>query len=64
MRACVRMCAYIRLYDYCIISLYIRAQFVSTRVRTCVRTCVRTYVHANIHAYVCAGACASASARV
>ena len=62
--ACVRACAYICMCYYCSVSLYVRAQFVSRRVRTCVHIGVCTYVHSNVNAYACAGACAYASAFV
>ena len=48
---CVRACAYICMCYYCIVSLYVRAQFVSTRVRTCVHRCV--YVRAFERKCVC-----------
>ena len=63
-RSCVRACAYICICYYCIVSLYVRAQFVSRRVRTCVCIGVCTDVHANLDAYERAGACACASACV
>ena len=58
-RAGVRSRAYICMCYYCILSLYVRAQFVSTRVRTCVIG-VCTYVDANVCGRMCVRKCVRA----
>ena len=66
--AYVRVCVRARIYASVIIVLYhynyVRAQFVSKRVRTCVHICVFTYVHANVLAYCVRAHFANASACV
>ena len=56
-RTCVRACAYICMYDYYIILLYMRVQCVRACVGMRLRTCM-CVLHANIYAHVSAGACA------
>ena len=57
MRVCVRACAYICMYDYYIILLYMQAQCVRTFVGTRVRTCMYVRACERIYAYVSACAC-------
>ena len=49
---CVRSSAYICMYDYYIILLYMRVQCVGTCVRTCICMCMRTYMRTCLQAHV------------